>query len=205
MTKINETSIKSLEDLINDLIQNNKKKDQINGLFSLTPDEKKIFAYRYHIIMDDTSIIDIVSYIAAENPELTKLLSKFIYSNKMLKPYPNGTREYRQHKKNNGIYFCYGPKQLIREYNHHNWLEEFDEEAEFSSRFPSITSFIDKQGNKIVFDKERATQVKLAIIDQNIFPAKCIVEGAYGPTVQGTFKQYTKHIKEKGVMTHGKQ
>ena len=56
---------------------------------------------------------------------------------------------------------------------------------------------MDANGHKIKFDKDLSTQVKLAIVNQGIAPARCIVEGAYPHVVKGTFQEYTDKIKNK--------
>lgn len=209
MSKINNQSIKNLQDLINETQNNHQAQEKIQNLkFTLSPQEKIIFAYKYHELMHGTSIIDILKEIQ-NNPELSKLISKFIIFNNMLKPYPDSRYEYIQTTPKRIITIergmGLGIKELIKEYNHQNWLEPFDEEIIFAAKYPAITSYKDKNGNIISFDKENATKVKLAIINQGIFPARRIVESAYSYVANDSFDEYIKTLKNiKGVKPNGK-
>ena len=40
-----------------------------------------------------------------------------------------------------------------------------------------------------------ATKVKLAIIDNDLIPARCIVEGAYTYVVKGNLQEYISYVK----------
>lgn len=210
MPKISNQSIKNLQDLINETQSNHQIQKKIPNLkFTLNPKEKIIFAYQYHDLMHGISIIDILKEIQ-NNPELSKLISKFIICNNMLKPYPDSRYEYIQTTPKRVITvergMGLGIKELTKEYNHQNWLEPFDEEIIFSAKYPAITSYKDKNGNTISFDKENATKVKLAIVEQGIFPARRIVESAYSYVANGTFNEYIKKLKSiKGVKPNGRK
>lgn len=205
MLKINEQSIQTLQDLINETQQRHKVQTTVPNLkYTLSIQGKIVFAYQYHELMHGTSIIDILKQVNETNPESRKIISKFIIHNNMLKPYPDSRYEYIQSTPKISILMergmGLGTKEIVREYDHQNWLEPFDENAIFSAKYPSITSYQDKDGNIISFDKENATKVKLAIIEQGIFPARRIVESAYSHVAKGTFDKYVKTLKNiKGV------
>lgn len=171
--------------------------------FKLTQSDKIAFAYDYYSIVGNTSILEVLQQLPKENKILIKSIIRFIAKYHLLKPYPNTNQHttsfsqvtYEQLKVNN-----MNIKSVVHEYDHQNWLEPFDEDALFEeskTKHPSYKIFLDSKGNRIKFDKELSTKVKLAIINQGIIPARCIVEGAYPHVVKGTFQEYTDKIKTK--------
>lgn len=170
----------------------------------LTPSDKIAFAYEYYNIAGDTSLVDVLKQIPEENKALIRTIIKFIIGRNLAKPFPNSTYEYINPFPLNDInrqrMQAMNVTNIIKEYNHQNWLEPFDENAIFAetkTKHPLYRIFIDASGNKIKFDKDLAIKVKLAIINQGITPARCIVEGAYPHIVKGTFQEYTNKIKSK--------
>lgn len=160
------------------------------------------FAYSFYNMVGNQSILDVLDN--TENPDLKHELSSFIVKFNLLKPYPNVTSEWYSPRPNEEINNqraqCIGIKTITEQYNHQNWLEPFDEDAMFDetlTKHPTYHIFLDENGNPIKFDKPAATNVKLAIIDQDIIPARCIVEGAYPYVAQGKFRTYIKQIKQK--------
>ena len=170
----------------------------------LTVSDKIAFAYDYYNIVGDTSLVDVLKQIPEENKELIRTIIKFIIGRNLAKPFPNSPYEYINPLPLNEInkqrMQAMNVANVIREYDHQNWLELFDEDAIFAetkTKHPSYRIFMDAGGNKIKFDKDLATKVKLAVINQGIAPARCIVEGAYPHIVKGTFQEYTDKIKSK--------
>lgn len=168
----------------------------------LTSSEKIKFAYDYYDLMGNISILDVLINVSEHDKELKEQISDFIVRNNLLKPYPNTTyeyaslsaRKYLHEQRSKGL----GLKGIQIEYNHQNWLEPFDENALFSetkTKHPTYHIFMSSNGTPIKFDKERATQVKLAIIDQGIVPARCIVEGAYPYVAKEELPEYFEYIK----------
>ena len=173
----------------------------------LTSSDKIAFAYDYYNIVSDTSLIDILKQIPKENKESIRTIIKFIVRHNLVKPLPDTTQEYR-FIKSTAFYTDINRQRtdlisvtsVIQQYNPQNWLELFDEDtifAETKTKHPLYRIFMDADGNKIKFDKELSTKVKLAIINQGLTPARCIVEGAYPHIVKGTFQEYTDKIKKK--------
>ena len=171
--------------------------------YKLTQSDKIAFAYDYYSIVGKNSILKILQQIPKENTKLIKDIIGFIVRYNLLKPYPNTNQyitnlsqiTYEQLKINN-----MNIQSVIREYDYQNWLELFDEDTIFEetkTKHPSYHIFLDSNGNHIKFDKELSTKVKLAIVNQGIAPARCIVEGAYPHVVRGTFQEYTDKIKNK--------
>ncbi len=172
--------------------------------FKLTPSDKIAFAYDYYNIVGDTSILEVLKQIPKENGELIRTIIKFIIGHNLIKPFPNSPYEYINPLPLNEInkqrMQAMNIASIIREYDYQNWLELFDEDAIFAetkTKHPSYRIFMDANGHKIKFDKDLSTQVKLAIVNQGIAPARCIVEGAYPHVVKGTFQEYTDKIKNK--------
>ena len=174
--------------------------------FKLTPSDKIAFAYDYYNIVGNTSILEVLTQIPKENQQLIRTIIKFIVGHNLIKPFPNATYEYIKPIPSTEInrqrMQAMNVANVIKEYDHQNWLELFDENAIFAeskTKHPSYRVFLDASGNKIKFDKELSTKVKLAIANQGIAPARCIVEGAYPHVVKGTFQEYTDKIKRKTI------
>lgn len=172
--------------------------------FKLTPSDKIAFAYDYYNIVGDTSILEVLKQIPKENGELIRTIIKFIIGHNLIKPFPNSPYEYINPLPLNEInkqrMQAINVASVIKEYDHQNWLELFDENAIFEeskTKHPSYHIFLDSNGTPIKFDKDLSTKVKLAIVNQGIAPARCIVEGAYSHIVKGTFQEYTNKIKNK--------
>lgn len=174
-----------------------KKKNQLK----LTPSERIQFALDYYGVMGEVSLIDVYAQTSASNTELQKALKKFIIGNGFIKFYPSTAYSSAWHSSTIAETLdlnALGKASLIKEYNHQNWLEPLDEEAMFEetkTKHPAYLIYLAPNGSLIKFDKERAKSVKLAIIDQGITPARCIVEGAYPHVVNDTFNTYIKTLK----------
>lgn len=171
--------------------------------FRLTPSEKISFAYDFYNITGNISLLNILNDIPKENKDLRKMIIRFMVEYNLLKPYPN-TNHYSRILSQNVFdqlkIYNMTIKRIIHEYDYQNWLELFDEDTIFEeskTKHPSYHIFLDSKGNHIKFDKELSTKVKLAIVNQGIAPARCIVEGAYPHVVKGTFQEYTNKIKAK--------
>lgn len=166
----------------------------------LTKSDKIKFACDYYDHMGIISILTVLEQ--TENTELQRAIIEFMMQNGLLKAYPSYLNEYR--RKTSEITFneqrarSLNPKSIRKEYIHENWLEIFDEDALFSetkTKHPSYQIFLDQNGNPIKFDKVMATKVKLAIIDNGLIPARCIVEGAYTYVVKGNLQEYISYVK----------
>ena len=200
MEKIDTKTIEEVDTLLKKTNQEHRKNTNSKRFNpALTPNEKIIFAYQYHKIMNGTSLLEILKETYNVDQETSKLISNFIVLNKMIRKYPDCTKEYKGNFEKSrdqlNLMLKSSLKRITQDYNHQNWLEPFDENVLFSSKFSSITSYPSIDGGYITFDKEKATKVKLAIVERSIFPAKCIVEGAYKHIADNTFEKYVKSIK----------
>ena len=200
-----ETSKKELlTELMDEVQATHTYKTEQNAKISirLSGEEKIGFAYNYYDIMGNVSLLDALISISIQDKSLKNKIINFIIHNNLLKPYPNTTFEYaslssrkffNEHR-SKGL----GIKGIKMQYNHQNWLEPFDEEAMFQenkTKHPTYHIFTNASGTPIKFDKENATKVKLAIIDEGIIPARCIVEGAYPYVAKDEFSKYIEHVK----------
>lgn len=199
---ITQSSLNQLHSLIFNTPK--KEKNKFNTRNELSKQTKIIFAYQYHLLFGNTSFIEFLK--RSQAPTEIKLFSHFAIENNMLKNLlPDLYYEFKTSTPKKQIEIEYAKrlnlKDIIKAYNHQNWLEPFNENEIFAvsaHKHPQISSFITPNGSKITFDKENATKVKMAIIDQGIFPARCIVEGAYGPVAKNQFAQYIKQVKNGG-------
>ena len=213
MTNIETKKLHELQKLIETTNKQliNHGNHQHKTQLKLTQSDKIAFAYDFYNLMGDVSLLDILINIPKDNETLTRSIIKFIIKNKLLKPYPN-TSQYTQTLSQSFFdqlkMHNLSVKTLISEYNHQNWLERFDETAIFEetkTKHPSYHIYLDSNNNPIKFDKDLSTKVKLAIIEQGIIPARCIVEGAYSYVAKGSFEEYVKTIKsKKGVKINGR-
>ena len=200
---MNITKLNKIQNLIIQIPNSKLQKSVKNSKYALTPDGKKIFAYQYYNKLNGICLIDFLKQSKEINKNNIKMISHFIIENHMLKNLiPDSIYEFRNPISKRHIETEYAKrlslKDIIRSYNYQNWLEPFNEDeifAESKNKHPQISSFIKPDGSTITFDKTNAIKVKMAIIDQGIFPARCIVEGAYSPIAKGQFKQYIKQIK----------
>ena len=207
---MNEIQNEKAEELKGLIEKTNRKYFQPNSgrmnQLKLNTSERIQFALDYYDMMGEVSLIDVYAQTADSNPELQRTLKRFIVGNGFIKFYPSTfypSAIYPSKWKRSPIaekldLNMLGKASLIREYNHQNWLEILDEEAMFEetkTKHPAYKIYLDPNGTPIKFDKEKAKSVKLAIIDQGITPARCIVEGAYPHVVDDTFNTYIKTLK----------
>lgn len=205
-----ETKVKNtyeLQTLIEQIEQKYAYKPGISHQnLKLTPSDKIMFACDYYNLVGNISILDVLKQIPEENKQLIRTIITFIIKYNLLKPYPDLTYEYSNPIPANEINIqrmkSITVNGISKDYNHQNWLELFDESAIFKeskTKHPSYRIFLAPNGDKIKFDKDLATKVKLAIIDEGIVPARCIVESAYPHVARGTFQEYTDKIKKREI------
>lgn len=163
--------------------------------------EKIYFAQEYYNLTH-LSLIEILKLAEDQYPELKEAIINFITANKLLQSYPNHRFEYKYPSNQNLTINPYlkhvKADTIAKKYDSQNWLEPFDEDAVFEEnkvKHPTIHKFVMPNGELMVFDKEAAVKVKMALIEKSIFPAKCIVEGAYPNIAYGTFDEYIKTLK----------
>ena len=168
----------------------------------LTKSDKIKFACDYYDAMGPISLLTILKGLTKEDKQLQREIIEFIIRNGLLKPYPSSQFEYRKRISDESINDQKIKRLSIagiqQEYNHQNWLEIYDENTLFEetkAKHPTYKIYPDQNGNPIKFDKNRAIQVKLAIMDNGIIPARCIVEGAYPYVAKNEFSKYIKHLK----------
>ena len=183
-------------------VQINKGKQKQGRKIQLANSEKIKFACNYYSIMGNISILEVLKALDKQDDILKKEIISFIGRNNLLMPYPNTLNEYISPTSRTYLSEArtkrMNIKSISQEYNPQNWLEPYDENAVFletKTKHPSYHIFIGSNGTPIKFDKNRATQVKLAIMDNEIIPARCIVEGAYQYVAKNEFSKYIKHIK----------
>lgn len=206
MKTIENDQIQKISEIIKEIQQTHTSKQKYSKkiITPLKPDEKNDFACQYYNIMGDTSLIELLSQIYNKDIQLRKLIISFMIQQNLLKPYPDTIAEcfYGNSKKPllEPHHQTYSVQKVIREYDYQNWLEPFNENIIFQetkTKHPAYRIYKDKNGNLIKFDKEKATQIKLAIVDHGIFPAKCIVEGAYQYVANDTFNDYIQNLTSR--------
>ncbi len=171
----------------------------------LSNSDKIKFAYQYYNELGNISIIDILEK-SINDKELRKPIINFISSNSMRRQQPS--RKNIDVKSNtfsiNEILKDICPKSFKTfsyEYNYQNWLEEYDEEEQFNdtkNQYHQKISILCKDNTVFTIDKNTARKIKLSLIENEIFPAVCIVKGAFKPVAENTFDQYIKTIKNGG-------
>lgn len=196
---------------LNDLIESTKVKfvssnQRLPQRAKFTLSNKIRFAYDFYNIVGNKSILEVLVENDDTNQPFKRSLIEFIVEHNLLRPYPNTGYEFKtklsnrelNHQRSRSI----GVREVIRQYNHQNWLEPFDEDEIFSEstiKHPAYHVYINPFGEKVTFDKEAAASVKAAVIEQNIVPARCIVEGAYSYVVKGEFNTYIAKVKNKSI------
>lgn len=203
-----ETKEESIEYLINLLKQikqthSYKKFKNPNIQTKLTKEDKIKFALNYHDTFQNTSLIEVLQQYGFQNKELKNLTIEFMTKYNLLIPYPNSRYEYVKTYTSKPEYSEFRTRHLsiketVREYNYDNWLEPFNEDslfAETKTKHPSYHVYLDNNNNPIKFDKDHASKVKLAIVEQKITPARCIVEGAYPYEAKENLEGYISYIK----------
>lgn len=202
MLEVKEEKKAYLIDLLNQVKNSHVTRSERNTIvrIKLTPADKIKFACDYYDTFGFVSLLTVLEQ--STDKTLKKAIIEFMIRNNLLKPYPSSNSEYRKHIDTNLIN-DYKTKRLNTskvksEYNYQNWLELFDENALFSETkaiHPAYHIFMDQNGNPIKFDKERATKVKLAVMDAGLAPARCIVEGAYPYDAKDEFSKYVEYVK----------
>lgn len=204
---INQEAIEYLTNLIQNVKTSHsyKRYQQPIVRTKLSQSDKIKFALDYYDVFKNTSLITVLEEYGPQNPELKSLTIEFMTRYKLLIPYPDTRYEYVRNDNhvNQSDLTEFRGKHLsisgaIREYNHDNWLELFDENSIFKetkTKHPTYHFCLNKAGVPIKFDKERATKVKLAIINQGIVPARCIVEGGYPYDAKENLNEYFHYIK----------
>ncbi len=171
----------------------------------LSSSDKIKFAYQYYNELGNVSIIDILEK-NINNKELRKQIINFISNNNMRRQQPScknidvksDTFEISETLKD------ISPKSFKTfsyEYNYQNWLEEYDEDEQFKDAknvYHQRVSILCKDNTVFTIDKNTARKIKLSLMENEIFPAVCIVKGAFKPTAENTFDQYVKTIKMGG-------
>lgn len=164
----------------------------------LTSSDKILFACQYYDTLGNVSLIDVLKN-NVDDINLRKTIVKFISINNMKKINPNcGLSDFSLYNVTRNIKSF---NILDYEYDYQNWLEEYDEDIQFEIKnkmHPSINSILLKDGTSFTVDKEMAKKIKLSLIDEGIFPAVCIVKGAFKPIAENNFKQYVKTLKKRG-------
>ncbi len=198
-----EKNIEYLQNMIKETIDAHSFKQAHNRMIKtkLTKNEKIKFAIDYYDTFGEVSLLTILKENANKNTELKKLIIEFMARYNLLKPYPSSEFEYI--KKISDINIndqrmrSLNVAGVTREYNYQNWLEPFDENLIFEetkAKHPSIHIYLDNSGMPIKFDKTHASKVKLAIVNQGIIPAKCIVEGAYPYEAKENIEEYIDYL-----------
>lgn len=177
-----------------------KKKNKPIIRTKLTSADKIKFACDYYDTFGIVSLLTVLEQTTDET--LKRTIIEFMIRNGLLKPYPSTINEYQKKIDNN---FVNDFKSKLtnfdntkREYNHQNWLEIFDENALFTETktiHPTYHIFMDQNSNPVRFDKDRATKVKLAVMDAGLVPARCIVESAYPYDAKNEFPKYVEYVK----------
>ncbi len=164
----------------------------------LTSSDKILFACQYYDTLGNVSLIDVLKR-NVDNVDLRKNIVKFMSVNNMKKVNPNcGLYEFGLYNVSRNIKSF---NTLDCEYDYQNWLEEYDEDIQFeikNKNYPSINSILLKDGTSFTVDKEIAKKIKLSLLEEEIFPAVCIVKGAFKPVAENNFKQYVKTLKKRG-------
>ncbi len=204
MLKTDEINIEYLQTLLNEIIKTHSFKQVHSPIVKtkLTKNEKIKFALDYYDTFGAISLLTILQKTASENRELKKLIVEFMARFNLLKPYPSSEFEYISKFSSLNIIDqrmrSLNAASITREYNYQNWLEPFDENTIFEvtkAKHPSIHVYLDNNGNPIKFDKERASKVKLAIVNEGIIPARCIVENGYPYEAKENLEEYINHLK----------
>ena len=204
MLKTDEINIEYLQTLLNEIIKTHSFKQVHSPIVKtkLTKNEKIKFALDYYDTLGAISLLTILQKTASENRELKKLIVEFMARFNLLKPYPSSEFEYISKFSSLNIIDqrmrSLNAASITREYNYQNWLEPFDENTIFEvtkAKHPSIHVYLDNNGNPIKFDKERASKVKLAIVNEGIIPARCIVENGYPYEAKENLEEYINHLK----------
>lgn len=202
--KTKKENLEYLSVLLSDIIENHSFKQIHSPIIKtkLTQNEKIKFALDYYDLLGPISIVQILNENAKNNPRLKRLIIEFCARYNLLKPYPNSDYEYLKHISKINLMDqrvkSFSPKSITHEYNYQNWLEIFDENKVFEESkaiHPSYHIFLDKNGNQVKFDKEKSSRVKLIIAENDIIPARCIVEGGYKYEAQEQLPEYINYIK----------
>lgn len=205
MFETKEESIEYLINLLKQIKQNHTYKKFRSPIIQtkLSKEDKIKFALDYYDEFQDISLIQILQQHGYQNKELKDLTIEFMTKYNLLIPYPNLRYEYLKTNTSKPEYSEFRTKHLsikgaVREYNYNNWLEPFNEDSIFKetkTKHPTYHVYLDNNNNPIKFDKEHASKVKLAIVDQGITPARCIVEGGYPYEAQENLEEYISYIK----------
>ncbi len=204
--------IKSFIELIDEVQDTHmiKKPGESAIKLKLTPNEKIKFALEYYNAIGNISFIKILEMIYKTDVEARKKVIRFMSQHNLFKPYPDTLAEYQSKVSlsmiNDQRIQSQNMKSLKKEYNYQNWLEPFDEEAMFKqtkTKSPLYHIFMDKNGNPVRFDKNKTLEIKAAIIDLEITPARCLVESAYRHVANGTFDQYLDDIYNQNQLIKG--
>lgn len=169
--------------------------------------QKINFAYNFYNEIGNVSILDVLKKaIDTNSAEERKKIVGFIGANGLTRKLPDMNNEYNDT-------FKFYAKDLSKEstfhcfahrYDQHNWLEEYDIDFEYGCdniriKSPTIISMLDKNGNRVIIDKEMAQKIKTVLTQNNIFPAHQIVKLGFGPYIKEEFNEYIDEVK-KGVI-----
>lgn len=211
MLKTQIDTNEAIINLFNEVENKHSIKMRRNKRTKFTLEEKIQFAIQYYNIMGDTSLLDLLIHAYKNDSELKKAIIPFICRFNILKPYPDTYAEcnidFSQQELNENRIRMLGLDNIVKEYNHQNWLELFDEDAIFKetkTKRPSYHIYLNNLGQPIKFDKPKATQIKMAIVNQCIVPARCIVEGAYPHVAKDTFPEYIAKLQKQKTLKGGK-
>lgn len=200
-----EEKLEYLQNMLKEIIDTHSFKKIHSPMIKtkLTKDEKIKFAIDYYDQLGEISLLTILKENADKNSELKKTIIDFMARFNLLKPYPSSEFEYIKKLSEINIIDqrmkSLNVASITREYNYQNWLEPFDENIIFEetkAKHPSIHIYLDNNGMPIKFDKARASKVKLAIVNEGIVPAKCIVEGAYPYEAKENLEEYITYINK---------
>lgn len=171
----------------------------------LTHSDKIVFACQYYDTLGNISIVDILKR-NINDVELRKPIIKFISVNNMRRQNPNCFSDIKSNSFGiNNILTDIAPQSFVTfnyEYDCQNWLEEYDEDKQFedvNNSHRTINSILCEDGSKFTIDKKTAIKIKSSLIDEGIFPAVCVVKGAFKPTAENDFEQYVKALKKGGI------
>ena len=196
-----EENLEYLSNLLAEIQQTHSYKETRKPIIrtKLTKEDKIKFALDYYSEFNKSLLTTLEE---TNKKELKRQIIEFMVRYGLLKPYPSS--EYEHRKKISEIALIdqrirtLNVAGIKREYNYQNWLEPFDENAMFEetkTKHPYFQYYLDVLDRAIKFDKQKATSVKLAVIEQGITPSRCIVEGAYPYVAKNEFSKYIKHIK----------
>jgi hypothetical protein len=163
-----------------------------NGLRSHYARNERIhFAYDYYSTIGDIDTLTLLKESFAGDKEDTKTIMCFLTKQSISKKLCENS-EYIIPRANLSAKSFDGFANI--DYETYNWLSKFDEKLSFEKRgvhlLPAIPKILKQDGQEIEIDRTTARNIAGIIIDNGIYPAKCIVEGAYKPYADGNLDDY---------------